>query len=65
VATEADSAAVRELKSHYERLAEHEEAAAATAAERMATYRAKLTALMRHSPDTTKHVNLGDSAYRR
>src|SRR5580700_4755598 len=41
------------------------DAAAATAAERMATYRAKLTALMRHSPDTTKHVNLGDSAYRR
>jgi len=62
---DSDSAALSELKRHYERLAEHEEEAAATAAERMATYRAKLNALIRHSPDTTKHVNLGDSAYRR
>jgi hypothetical protein len=65
VPVEADSAALRELKHHYERLAEDEERAAATAAERMAAYHAKLTALIRRSPDPPKHANLGDSAYRR
>ena len=65
ITLDSDSAALRELKRHYERLAEHEEKAAATAAERMGTYKARLTALTRHSPDTAKHVNLGDSAYRR
>jgi len=67
VISEADSTAVRKLKRQYERLAEHEEKAAAAAAERIATYRARLTVLMHDSQDVAKphHYVSGDAAYRK
>jgi prephenate dehydratase len=67
VISEADSTVVRELKRQYERLAEHEEKAAAAAAERIATYRARLTVLMHDSQDVAKphHYVSGDAAYRK
>jgi prephenate dehydratase len=63
--SESDSAAVRELKRQYQRLAESEEQAAAAAAERMGMYRARLAALTQHSPDVLKHERYGDPAFRR
>jgi prephenate dehydratase len=63
--SESDSAAVRELKRQYERLAESEERAAATAAERMAMYRERLAALTHPSPDVPKHEKYGDPGFRR
>ena len=61
----SDTASMRELKRHYERLADNEERAAA-AAKRMATYHVRLAVLISHSSDVTKTRNLlGDAAYRR
>jgi septal ring factor EnvC (AmiA/AmiB activator) len=57
VPSESDSAAVRKLKRQYERFAENEEKAAATA-QRMAAYHARLAALMHRSPDVTKNSSL-------
>ena len=67
VISEADSTVVRELKRQYERLAEHEEKAAAMAVEKIATYRARLTVLMHYSRDVAKphrYVS-GDAAHRK
>jgi len=64
--SESDSTAVRELKRQYERLADNEERSAATAAERIAMYRARLAALLHTSADAPKrHYVFGDSAYRK
>jgi prephenate dehydratase len=66
VISEADSTAVRELKRQYERLAEHEEKAAAMAVEKIATYRARLSVPMHYSQDVAKpHYVSGDAAYRK
>jgi len=66
VPSESDSAATRESKLHYQRLAENEERAAAAASRLLATYHSRLAALTRNSSDTSKPRNvLADSAFRR
>jgi flagellar biosynthesis GTPase FlhF len=64
VILESDTAGIRELKGHFARLAEQEEQAA-LAAKTMAASHARLAAFIGQSPETTKHVNYGDSGYRK
>jgi hypothetical protein len=58
VANESDSASVRDLKRHYERLAENEEKAAAAHA-RLATF------ISQAAPATQRRSVIQDSAYRK
>jgi prephenate dehydratase len=65
VPSESDLASARELKSHYQRLAEEEERAASVA-KRMAAYHARLAALVQSPQDATKTKSLlADQGYRR
>ena len=62
---ESDSASTRETKRQYERLAENEEKAAATAKKLAARY-TSLAAVIHAAPDATRTRSMwSDSAYRR
>jgi len=58
VANESDSASVRDLKRHYERLAENEEKASAAHAQ-------LATSISQAAPTTQRRTVLQDSAYRK